>query len=110
MTHPKATTAIKNLGLELSEYTEFIGELESSLKKLLLEAKNSLLKKDGLEASESIHSIKGNVGSLGFTDSHKFCQTLEASFKKGVDENSMGMLDEFINIYNAELKEIKETL
>lgn len=110
MTHPKVIAATKNLGLDLAEYKDFFAELETSVQDLLNETRAFLSNKDGVKASETIHSIKGSVGSLGLMDSYQHCQTLENEYKKGVQENSMVLLEEFIRIYHLEFNEIKQTL
>ena len=110
MTHPKAQIAIKNLGLDLNEYKNFLNELEISLRGLLKDANDELLKNDGKKAFEIIHNIKGNVGFLGFTASYQFCIVLENELKKGDRDNSIVFLKELIRIYSSELNEIKQTL
>ncbi len=57
-----------------------------------------------------MHSIKGSVGSLGFTNSHKACQTLESSLKSGITPKSMEELTEMIRIYQDEWVEISQNL
>lgn len=110
MTHPKAIAAAKNLGLDLVEYKDFLLELETSVQELSNDAKNALLKNNGVNASEIIHSIKGSVGSLGLLDTHSFCQVIEKDYKNGVNEKSMVLFEEFVRIYTNELNEIKQNL
>lgn len=110
MTHPKAIAAAKNLGLDLVEYKNFLLELETSFLELSNDAKNELMKNNGTGASEIIHSIKGSVGSLGLLETHSFCQIIEKEYKKGVNEKSMVLFEEFIRIYTKEFNEIKQDL
>lgn len=110
MTHPKAIAAAKNLGLDLHEYKNFLLELETSFLELSNDAKNELIKNNGVGASEIIHSIKGSVGSLGLLETHSFCQVIEKEYKNGVNEKSMVLFEEFIRIYTKEFNEIKQDL
>lgn len=110
MTHPKALTAINNLGLTIDEYKEFLVELASSVEELIQEVKKNIDVKNAKSSSEIIHSIKGSVGSLGLTSAYSRCQNIESELKKGINENSMVLLEEFIKIYTDELAEIQQTL
>lgn len=110
MTHPKAITAMKNLGLSRDEYLEFLAELKTSVEIQIIETKKFLVNGDQKRTVDVLHSVKGSVGTLGLLDSYKSCQKLELNFKIGLNDNSMVLLEEFIKIYTIEIAEIQHNL
>lgn len=110
MPSPKAIKAAENLGLDMIEYADFLKDLDQTVADLLENSKQGVLTNNAKKASEAIHSIKGSVGSLGLTNTHKTCQTLESNLKDGITAKSMEQLTEMIRIYQEELIEISQGL
>lgn len=110
MSHPKALQAMKNLGLDHDEYKSFIIELKSAIAELLVEAIAGINNNDHKATATALHSIKGSVGSLGLTDTHIKCQTIEAEFKKSMPINAMVLINDFTAVYDLEFNEVLTTL
>ncbi|PCJ58184.1 MAG: hypothetical protein COA79_14285 [Planctomycetota bacterium] len=110
MLSQKIQDTLENFDIDLDEYKEFLGDLETNFNELTPIARAAIEDSDASAASDQMHSIKGSAGSLGLNITYEKAQELEQQYKNSLDENSLANLDELIKIFKEEMAEIHESL
>lgn len=83
--------ALEELGLDQTDYDEFIVDLKSFLDEMIPELEAVVLARDFIEIRAKAHALKGALANLRFVAASKVAQKLESQARDGLldhlDEN-----------------------
>lgn len=98
--------ALEELGLDQSDYDEFLVDLKSFLDESLPELDNAIQSGNFTEIRAKAHAIKGALANLRFVAAAKVAQVIELQGKDNVPDGLAGYFAELQKVLDASFAEI----
>ena len=99
-------SAIEELGLELEEFHEFIGDLKEFTDKMVPLLAKAIQSKDFQQIKDKSHAIKGALANLRFVAAAEIAFELESCGKNALDDDLQGRFNRFDTCLKASYQEI----
>jgi HPt (histidine-containing phosphotransfer) domain-containing protein len=98
--------ALEELGLELEDFVEFLGDLKEFIDEALPQLKSAIDSKTFVDVREHAHSIKGAVANLRFVAAAEIAHKLEKMGLNSVDEGLVNSYEDLVTCLDASFAEV----